>query len=150
MCICVCMYLRNGSERRPGQRRHGTGKTTLFNSVSYKGRTVCLDIELMRVFQHGAEHTIVPRSDRSGQERRSCSCDCAPGQIGCGCELPRIEGTFVTLSLVFVLSLLLIMWCFAQLGWTALILAATKGHLEVVKVLLQAGANVKIMDKVSV
>lgn len=44
-------------------------------------------------------------------------------------------------------------WCtftlfFAQNGWTALIWAADNGHLEVVEVLLQAGVDVNIQDKV--
>ena len=36
-----------------------------------------------------------------------------------------------------------------QGGWTALILAASKGHVNVVQCLVEAGANLEAADEVS-
>ena len=44
----------------------------------------------------------------------------------------------------------LYIYTYIQEGWTAFILAAIRGHLEVVELLLDKGANVNQADKVSV
>ena len=64
--------------------------------------------------------------------------------ITCSWGLPlKMSGTFYVKPLVMMISVL-------QDGWSPLMIASEKGNLDVVKTLIEAGANVNHSNKVGV